>query len=1023
MKTVASLAFTVLALGSAIVITTGCGGGNSAAILPPNISVSLSSGASSVMATGTAVFTAVVTGDTAGKGVTWTVTCSAAQCGSVSAGPPSGTPGSYNGTYTAPPTPPASDLTVTIKAVSVADGSKSGSANLTVSAITLSPNLSGTGVTASTATTATLQVGAGNALLINITVNNDPSNQGVKFTISPTSQGSSLAVPDAFDATYNAPSTAPASDLIVTITATSVEDSSKTLTLTITVPSVTISINPATATVDAQGSVSVTATVGNDGSGKGVTWAVQPCGATDCGSIPGTPTLSGSAAKYTAPATPPDPGDLTVTLTANSVADPPAQASMTITVKAISIVVTPANANVLFATTLSNIVATVNDDPAKKGVSWAIQPCGVTDCGSISTNASASGQAITYTAPANPPANDLSVTIVATSISDTTQSGAITINIPAITVLLSPTSAIIPVGATAALNGTPFAPTVNNDSSAQVNVNWTLMQNGAACTAAVCGTVTPPTTASGTAVIYAAPSTVPANPSVTITATSATDNTKSASASITLTNGTVKLIPSALNYGNLKIIAGRPRPTETLSATLTNTGASALNITGESVTGTNTNAFSVNTGQTTCSTSAASGASCVLAVTFTPPGVGSFSADLSIADGDITSPQQIALSGQAHSCFYRCPPGADLRSALAQHQVTAAPIPTGTSRVGTRVIDLVDANRSDPYLANGAKRELQVRFWYPAAAGGRCTPAEYTSAAVWNYLAQLEKIAAPQVKTNSCQNAPVTSGAHPVVVFTHGYTGTFTDYTFLFEELASRGYIVASVNHTFEATAIEFRDGRVVKSLVGTHLGPSLQLDAKSTSFAVAVRLADLEFVMDQLAAMSTSRTGPFTGRLDMSRVALAGHSLGGMTALLGLKMEPRFQAAISIDGVMPGPLFGSTRKPVLILFAGRDWDQDTCHLWSGLHGARLALNFKGSEHLTPSDAVWLAPGAIKTGTVGIEGTVAAIRNYIAEFLDANLIGAAPGQLIRGRSTDYPDVEVTTQTQSLCGSAHKSELP
>src|SRR5262249_35813241 len=159
-------------------------------------------------------------------------------------------------------------------------------------------------------------------------------------------------------------------------------------------------------------------------------------------------------------------------------------------------------------------------DPAKKGVTWAIQDCGVADCGSLSANASASDQAITYRAPKNPPANDLSVVIVATSDSDPNQTGSINITVPAITVTLGictdPScsarvwpSAIIPVGATAALKATPSVATVNNDSSAQVNVNWTLTQNGAACTAAVCGTVTPATTTSGTPTIYAAPTTVP----------------------------------------------------------------------------------------------------------------------------------------------------------------------------------------------------------------------------------------------------------------------------------------------------------------------------------------------------------------------------------------------------------------------------------------------------------------------------------------------------------------------------------
>jgi len=851
---------------------------------------------------------------------------------------------------------------------------------------------------------------------MNASVNNDPSNQGVKFTISPASQAGNLTMQDPFDATYNAPATPPASDLTVTVTATSLTDSTKTAVVTITVPSVTIAVSPATATVDAMGTVpNIVATVGNDPSGIGVTWAVS-CSPAPCGSIPAAPTLSGIATTYTAPTTPPSPTDLTVTVTATSVADPAAQTSMAITVKAISVTVTAPTTTVIFGTTLPNIVAVVNDDPAKKGVTWAISSCSVSDCGSILPSASASGAPITYTAPSAPPASDLQVIIVASSDSNPNQQGLIQITVPAITVVVSPTTANIPAGATAALNATPFTVTVNNDSS-NAGASWTLTQNGTACSPA-CGTITSVNTMSGAATTYAAPSTVPTSATVTLTATSVADGTKTATSTITVTAGTVKLIPSSLEFGTFKLNRNNPLR-KTLTETLTNTGASALSITSQTI---GSGPFSVSTPcQGSQATSVASGASCNISVTFAPGSTGTYSANLSIADNDVTSPQQIPLDGRVCAILRNCMGEAAIRSALAENRVTAVPSPTGPSKVGTQVIDLVDANRSDPYLANGAKRELLVRFWYPAAVAQHCDPAPYTSSGVWNYLAQLEKVPAPQVKTNSCQDAAVASGAHPVVVFTHGYTGTFTDYTFLFEDLASRGYVVASVNHTFEATAVEFPDGRLVKSVVGSHVGNTWQLDDQTTALAVATRLADLQFVLDELQRLNAGRTGPLAGRLDMSQVAVAGHSLGGMTALLSLKLDPRFGAAISIDGVLPGALFGATDKPVLMLFAGRDaWDQGTCHLWSGLHGPRLALNFKGSEHLTPSDAVWLAKGAIQTGTVGMESTIAAIRNYIAAFLETNLRGNPTDPLLKGESSDDRDVEITTEAQSPCGKTGKN---
>ena len=1004
-----SFAGTVLSLASAIIITS-CSG-SSPTITTANITVAISGGSNSVMATGATPFTATVTGDSSGMGVTWTASCGAAQCGSISPNPTAnGSPTTFNATYTAPSAPPANDLTVTIKATSLADNSKSASTTITVLAITVSVS----------ASAAAVQAGAGNVVQISSTVNNDPSSLGVTFTVSPASQVGNLKQQDPLNASYNAPTTPPASDLTVTVTATSSTDSTKSATVSITVPSVTISVTPSTATVDATGNVqNIVATVGNDPSGKGVTWSAS-CSPGACGSIPPGPTLSGNPTTYTAPPTPPSPSDLTVVVTATSVADPVAQTSMTITVKAISVTVTAPNTRVLFGQPQPNIVAVVSHDPAKKGVSWATQPCGVTDCGTIAPSATSSGAATTYTAPSAPPANDLNVTLVATSDSDPAQQGSIPLVVPAITVSVSPASATIPIGATAALNATPFTPTVNNDPTNK-GVSWTLSQGTTTCSGA-CGTINQAMTASGTATVYAAPATVPSNSAVTITAASVADSTKQASATITLTAGTVKLIPSSLFFGSLKLAPGRPHPIKTLAETVTNTGPLGLNITGQAIT-TAAGPFSLTTPcQGALTTNLASGASCDILVKFAPTRIGSFAETLSITDHDTTSPQQIPLSGRACTRSISCTGGADFRSAIAENQIAAVPSPTGSNRVGTLVVDLVDATRSDPYLTTEAKRELLVRFWYPAAAGKGCTPAEYASPGVWNYLAQLEKVPAPQVKTNSCLDATVTTGKHPVVVFTHGYTGMFTDYTFLFEDLASRGYVVASVNHTYEATAVEFPDGRLAKSLVGSHFAHRLQLDEKQTWFAVAARVRDLKFVMDELQRMNSSRNGPFTDTLDLSQVALAGHSLGGMTALLGMEMEPRFSAALSIDGVIPGSLFGATGKPVLMMFTGRDpWDEDTCRLWGQLQGPRVALNLKGTEHLTASDAVWLAKGAVQAGPEGIEKTVAAIRDYVAAFLDVNLKGSPSEQLLKGASADYPDVEVTTSTALPCSRAQNVE--
>ena len=115
-----------------------------------------------------------------------------------------------------------------------------------------------------------------------------------------------------------------------------------------------------------------------------------------------------------------------------------------------------------------------------------------------------------------------------------------------------------------------------------------------------------------------------------------------------------------------------------------------------------------------------------------------------------------------------------MQSSLANSAGAVVHSSTCSNSIGTRILDLVDSRRNDPFLANGAQGELLVRLWYPAPSK-TCRLAEYTSPTVWNYFSDLAHLPLPQVTTNGCLDAPVANGAHPVVLFTRGYTGTFTD--------------------------------------------------------------------------------------------------------------------------------------------------------------------------------------------------------------------------------------------------------
>src|SRR5206468_2731769 len=238
---------------------------------------------------------------------------------------------------------------------------------------------------------------------------------------------------------------------------------------------------------------------------------------------PGT-TMSGSPATYTAPST--IPANRSVTVVATSVANTTASATATVTViAAVGVSISPGATNVSVNAT-QQFTATVTNDPSNKGVSWTLTQSGTPcspGCGTISPVNTASGAATTYTAPPAVPANP-NVTIVVTSVANAAVSATAAVTVqPGVGVSVSPATANVNANATQ-----QFTATVTNDPSSR-GVSWTLTQGGAVCSPG-CGTIAPVTTASGSPASYTAPSTIPANPNVTVVATSVADTTKSATA-------------------------------------------------------------------------------------------------------------------------------------------------------------------------------------------------------------------------------------------------------------------------------------------------------------------------------------------------------------------------------------------------------------------------------------------------------------------------------------------------------------
>ena len=192
----------------------------------------------------------------------------------------------------------------------------------------------------------------------------------------------------------------------------------------------------------------------------------------------------------------------------------------------------PANMSV---SSQAGIAATVSNDSANGGVNWTVSCGSAGQCGGFQPTSTASTIPTTYTAPPAIPSGS-TVTIKATSATDSTKSASATITITqggAISVTFNPPPRVsMNINATA-----PFTAVVANDS-ANAGVTWTVNCGPGA---PPCGFFNPTSTGSGVATSFQAPGSVPAGGTVTVTATSVTDNTKSASAVVAITSAPTTL--------------------------------------------------------------------------------------------------------------------------------------------------------------------------------------------------------------------------------------------------------------------------------------------------------------------------------------------------------------------------------------------------------------------------------------------------------------------------------------------------
>jgi dienelactone hydrolase len=269
--------------------------------------------------------------------------------------------------------------------------------------------------------------------------------------------------------------------------------------------------------------------------------------------------------------------------------------------------------------------------------------------------------------------------------------------------------------------------------------------------------------------------------------------------------------------------------------------------------------------------------------------------------------------------------------------------------------------------------------------------------------------------------------SYPVVVMRAGASAPVMNYSTLAEDLASHGYVVVGFDAPYRTIEVVFPDGRVIARRPENN--PELFSGAELESLANKLLTAwtgDIAFVLDRLERWNGSNpSGRFTGRLDMTRVGVFGHSLGGATAAQFCLQDPRCKAGIDVDGSLHGSVIqAGIHKPFMFLLSGhgdfssgaeiRQIQADIQSVYDRLPtGGRLRIAIRGANHFTFSDdGALLKSGIVRRllrliGVLGIDGRrqLAVTAYCVHSFFDDCLKG--PGvSTVKISSPLYPEIEV-----------------
>ena len=236
------------------------------------------------------------------------------------------------------------------------------------------------------------------------------------------------------------------------------------------------------------------------------------------------------------------------------------------------------------------------------------------------------------------------------------------------------------------------------------------------------------------------------------------------------------------------------------------------------------------------------------------------------------------------------------------------PTPSGTYLIGTESYIIEDESRIELYSDEDNEfRKIKIQIWYPAETveGYKRAPWLEDGVVVARALSVDTGLPffvldhAADIMSNSYIGAPISTeyDEYPIVIISHGWRGFKNLHTDFAEELASLGFIVVSIDHSYGSVATVFSEDDI--SYLNLDALPDRETNDDFLQYAnqlVNTYADDVSTTLDYLETLNDDSTSIFNGTLDLTSIGLLGHSTGGGGDVVVALNDDRIDSVIGLD-------------------------------------------------------------------------------------------------------------------------------